>query len=420
MGVSMRKSFQKLAERPEFAVRDLAVKESTAMVSARARWIPVSARLRRLAQSTLQLAVGSIIVAVAGLSLHYIASNPGATLTWSSWWSHIREIRGQMRSDVLFGAPVSAIIPAVFTVILAPPGQKYPHASDRLDQEAAIEFVRVILFVSLLATATFAAIAAIPRPGHFMADTLVGIFLVGVSAGMSALLRPQGTLLALRRAESEARARAYDRALERQRNVCTAVGVCDWMKSSHPVAGLALRALIVVVGGGSVSVLTLVIFGFEEVESGGTSLGRVATAISLSALLGILAGTPALLVFQAAGEWRSGEGGRAKWADAIGYAIFAIIMATIVVVFSVGMWLGSGELRFKVLTGAFFLFGLGGFAWPIIQKRSRLTAAVDYRCLLLRAKMANDQWKALGGEEARLRRNGEGGRSFDWPFPGTT
>lgn len=308
--------------------------------------------------------------------------------------------------------PAAAVVPAVVAVVLAPPSSNGPFSRDALDQSAAVEYVRAVLFGSLFLTAISSAVAAVPQPGDFLAETFVGCFFLGLSSALAALLRPQGLLLALRRVEAEARAKSYAAAIERQLKACADAGVPAWMMKTSPWSGIFLRLAIVTKAGTPVGLWFLGVFLWEEMLAGGTTLGRAGSAGLIAIVLGSLAGASWPLAFQARGDWLSIEAGRARWAEFVSYLFLGTILLSLIGVLSAGIWL-SDEVWWRRGIGlATGVTGVLGLVWPVARANSRLAVAVDYRCLLQRSQVASDQWALLGGVD-------EDRETYEWPFPRT-
>lgn len=403
--------FERIVDR-ELAARAFTIEESASVASARRQWAPIAKRIRSLAKDTLLIALGAVIAALAVVALPSHLSIPGETQSWFSWWCSIRSLRGDIRSDMLLGPPAAAVVPAVVAVVLAPPSSNGPFSRDALDQSAAVEYVRAVLFGSLFLTAISSAVAAVPQPGDFLAETFVGCFFLGLSSALAALLRPQGLLLALRRVEAEARAKSYEAAIERQLKVCADAGVPAWMMKTSPWSGIFLRLAIVTKAGTPVGLWFLGVFLWEEMLAGGTTLGRAGSAGLIAIVLGSLAGASWPLAFQARGDWLSIEAGRARWAEFVSYLFLGTILLSLIGVLSAGIWL-SDEVWWRRGIGlATGVTGVLGLVWPVARANSRLAVAVDYRCLLQRSQVASDQWALLGGVD-------EDRETYEWPFPRT-
>lgn len=411
----MNVRFRRVTRTPTHAATPVAVPESAVVDVARARWQPIASQVRVLLRQSVVLAVCAAVLAVWVVTVLYMIESGGSASSLIDWWRGVRALRSEMSSAVLLGAPAAIIVPSVVAVTLAPNDPSRRDEPFQANHLAAMEFVRVVLFAALLGTAVLSAIAAIPGSDADHGEIAVGALLLGVCAGMSVLLRPHDVLLELRAAEVEVRQRAYLAAVKHHHEKCRALGWPEWTLKEGGWRGCLVRLAVVVCAGAAVFGLVLVIFVVQAVESGGTSTSKIAELVVVASLTGMMAGIPALLTFQAGGEWRTGERGSRRWLEAAPYVFYNAIVVTLILAFSAGMWVGSSELLQYALSAAVPIVAIGGLLWPLVHKKSRLIALMDQRCLLGRAHLIRLHRSSLG---VTTQRDPVG--AYGWPFPKTT
>lgn len=391
---------QRICKTPIYATSEIHLSKSKEMAEVEARASLVSGKVRRLALDSIGFGGGAIVLTIGAIALFIIASSPGDKISGGSLLDDFIAVRSGAGSEIIIGIPSAIVLPAVLAVILAPSDFRgMAGEPERWEHESSIEFLRVLLFSALLFTALLAAFAAIPASASMLGESLVGFFLLALSAGLSALLRPQGVIRDYRRAESKARLNGYRDRLEDHAETCRKAGVPDWMLSSSEWSGFGVRLYVWLQGFVPIFLFALGLLYFFAAGGGRQPWGVVASLASIAVIMGAFAGLPWLLSSEAGGVWRTGIAGRSRWVEVVHLALLGAALLIGVALLVLGAWIDSDDGVYRTLMSGFGVFCFFGYVHPRLLLGSRLTAAMDYRHLMERAGAAKKQAEFFGGDD---------------------